>query len=826
MYAAFSSPIHSQTPLSSPSVSALSWIPEKDSRASCAAIPSWYLGGKEIFPWCTHMSVGLSREKQIFLFKRVKWVVEATLANLQRLKEAVPQKTEEIRVVAISHEKQTHNLFLFQDSLFFSMPMTALGSSKTAIPMINLQTGDLLMRLCVKKTKCFDGFIKEQELQNSLAGPGILPILGSASYEVKNYDGRPLPKTDYVDEKYRSEDTHQRYRLCVFTPAYSYCLHDLSKMFAFTDFSKIHIALETAKALEQIHLKGYLHNDLKTINIFLDETQQVIIGDYGLSTPIDGPEKEDYIAMVRGDLKKTSSFLNAAQNNLTTPHIAAPELLKTYFTKESDIFAYGKVLLDICGKGSLFLDSVYNNDRCFHAKISERDYNARLEQVLGRRCLFDCLENIARDALSYRPGDRPSLISILERLNALYSYFPQFQKPCQLQFDGISPLAKLYLFHSNNWKKLFSPATPHFSSFKGSFFLWVDEVLRKHALREADQRKYFIKSCQFFEQLAPSGYNYVEIQERYRKITSTFFSIAISIDSEKFLGRLLVLRSRLLYRGPAILSNQHLTIRNIYDVKTGNLTHFRVITSKSPITIHPMKLRALLPHAISHHPSLMPIEGITSYLSKTGVEKIALLFSSNIYSYINTLTSNEILRSIDISKWALDLAHLLSLFHNEGLLLGKLQLSELGVDEKKQLVIRHLNSLVKEDSLTTLTPCSETSSTPPEHYLSLFNTPVSKENDVKNLAMILFTFVRQQQHPRPIKDEADCNSTISELLALKTQLELDLYLDINLSPRRSMDDMTMILRDMLSIDPHARPSSELAYRRLLSIEKKSGCAVM
>lgn len=51
---------------------------------------------------------------------------------------------------------------------------------------------------------------------------------------------------------------------------------------------------ETLLALEYIHSKGVIHRDLKPSNLFLNDTRDILIGDFGLATYRRGAPGEDH----------------------------------------------------------------------------------------------------------------------------------------------------------------------------------------------------------------------------------------------------------------------------------------------------------------------------------------------------------------------------------------------------------------------------------------------------------------------------------------------------------------------------------------------------
>lgn len=824
---------------SSSAFSPLFWIPQSSppstETSSLSSTPCWYLGNTEIELWCSRMGKGLSHEMQTDLHERVKWVVQAALVNVAYLKSKMPSDLRKVHVASIEHEGKLRHLFLFKNTLFFSLKPTASGSSKTAIPMIDLQTGTPLIRLRMKIEKCFEAFFEEYRVLQLVASPGVLHVLGSASYTVKGYPVERKPRIDGVDPEHRHS---------ILTPAYDYCLYQLCRMHAFTDFTKLTIALAVATALKNIHAKGYLHNDLKTNNVFLNEDQELTIADYGLSRAINHAENETHIAEVERILAEDPLYFDKKTSNLTTPHIAAPELPRTFYTEATDIFAYGCVLLEICGKNSLFDYSKYAKNRFYHSKITEADYNAQLESIFGARCPFDCIENITRDAMNYRATARPSLKTIIQRLNAIRSYFPRSQQVLLPQFNTVSPIANLYLFHTNAWEKNFAPAKPHFSFFNNSFSSWVNSILQRSSLLEADREKYLRKARRFFEEITPSGNKYRHLLRKRQSLVSKYFLSNIRTDSGESIGHVIGLKSKLLYRSPPIRTPEF-NIRATYSIETGIITNVLTITPRNHIANKRIKLHSCLPDPIRHHASLMSCEFI-SYQDKknelpasasasstavapadpsdparkrrreladsletdeTDLSKIMLLHTDCPQTYSEALNSPTLLTATNLLNWMVSLTDFVALLHENNLLLGKLDITELGINERSHLVIKYLTGLTEKSSLTSSPPC-----------LSLFGDIICEKNDVKNLAIVLFIFVQQLTHPKPLAPEETYKTRTEQLLAISDQAELDSYIESNLPKKSDEPSLSNILRSMISIDPLKHISSREAHRRLLALD--------
>nr|KYP57303.1 putative LRR receptor-like serine/threonine-protein kinase At1g05700 family [Cajanus cajan] len=110
--------------------------------------------------------------------------------------------------------------------------------------------------------------------------------------------------------------------------------------------ARVQIALDAARGLEYIHdytKARYVHRDIKTSNILLDDKLRAKVGDFGLAKLVDRTNDESFVAT----------------RLVGTPGYLPPESLKELqVTPKTDVFAFGVVLSELLtGKRALFRES-------------------------------------------------------------------------------------------------------------------------------------------------------------------------------------------------------------------------------------------------------------------------------------------------------------------------------------------------------------------------------------------------------------------------------------------------------------------------------------
>lgn len=83
---------------------------------------------------------------------------------------------------------------------------------------------------------------------------------------------------------------------------------------------------QIAEGLHELHSKNILHRDIKCMNIFLTNNEEIRIGDLGVA-------------------KQLTSSKTHAHNQVGTPYYMSPEILQDIpYNQKSDVWSLGCVL--------------------------------------------------------------------------------------------------------------------------------------------------------------------------------------------------------------------------------------------------------------------------------------------------------------------------------------------------------------------------------------------------------------------------------------------------------------------------------------------------
>ena len=151
--------------------------------------------------------------------------------------------------------------------------------------------------------------------------------------------------------------------------------------------------MQLSEGLAAIHEKGWLHKDLRSNNIFLDEKSHAVIGDLGEASP-------------------QSSSKIATRNW----RYSAPELMEQLFTQE---FATGTTYSDVYSLGVLFWEMVthkapFRDDS--HEQIIIKKYQSIHEKIPSECPSF--LKQVIEACWNNDPSKRPSAQALRDQFAA------------------------------------------------------------------------------------------------------------------------------------------------------------------------------------------------------------------------------------------------------------------------------------------------------------------------------------------------------------------------------------------------------------------------
>ncbi|XP_011940497.1 PREDICTED: interferon-induced, double-stranded RNA-activated protein kinase isoform X3 [Cercocebus atys] len=195
-------------------------------------------------------------------------------------------------------------------------------------------------------------------------------VIKRVKYNSKNFIPRSKTKCLFIQMEFCEEGTLEKW------------LEDrrgkkLDKVLALELFEQI------TKGLDYIHSKNIIHRDLKPSNIFLVDTNQIKIGDFGLATSL------------KNDVKRT-------RNTGTLRYMSPEQISSQDYGKEVDLYALGLILAEL-----LYV--------CDTASETSKLFQDLRDGIISD--VFDKREKtLLEKLLSKRPEDRPNTSEILSTL--------------------------------------------------------------------------------------------------------------------------------------------------------------------------------------------------------------------------------------------------------------------------------------------------------------------------------------------------------------------------------------------------------------------------
>jgi len=205
---------------------------------------------------------------------------------------------------------------------------------------------------------------------------------------------------------------------------------------------RLRICLDVASALQYMHHvmnPCYVHRNVKSRNIFLDEEFGAKIGNFGMADCVEHDTEDPH-------------FYSTNPASWSLGYLAPEYVHQGIISPSIDIFAYGVVLLEVLsgqtpisrpnekGEGSIWL-----TDKIKSILVSENVNELRgwIDSALGENYSFDAavtILNIARACVEEDSSLRPSAREIVEKLSRLVEELPEGEQHMLMSESSSKPL--------------------------------------------------------------------------------------------------------------------------------------------------------------------------------------------------------------------------------------------------------------------------------------------------------------------------------------------------------------------------------------------------
>ncbi|KAF3435215.1 hypothetical protein FNV43_RR22302 [Rhamnella rubrinervis] len=198
----------------------------------------------------------------------------------------------------------------------------------------------------------------------------------------------------------------------------------ISSCYCFLTWSqRLKICLDIAMALQYMHHilnPSYIHRNVKTRNIFLDEEFNAKLGNFGMARCVENDNTED------------PNFYSTNPASWSLGYLAPEYIHQGVISPKLDIYAYGVALLEVLsgqtpisrsnekGGGSILLAE--NIKPILQSENSDQELRDWMDSALGESYGFDAalsMANLARACTEEDPCLRPSAEEIIEKISRL-----------------------------------------------------------------------------------------------------------------------------------------------------------------------------------------------------------------------------------------------------------------------------------------------------------------------------------------------------------------------------------------------------------------------
>ena len=167
---------------------------------------------------------------------------------------------------------------------------------------------------------------------------------------------------------------------------------------------KVNVAIGICNGLKEIHAQNIIHRDIKPENIFLDNTNNPYIGDFGSAAIISNGYIEDSYTGVTPNYSPPESVYRNDSNKYT-------------WSEKSDIWSFGVMLYVILTSGELYksITDVINHDNLIQNSINSTTFIDESDDI------NTLLQTLLINILKIKPDDRPTIEYIISELNVIKS---------------------------------------------------------------------------------------------------------------------------------------------------------------------------------------------------------------------------------------------------------------------------------------------------------------------------------------------------------------------------------------------------------------------
>ena len=179
-----------------------------------------------------------------------------------------------------------------------------------------------------------------------------------------------------------------------------------------SDELKWKLISQILEGVKYIHENGYIHRDLKPGNIFLDEKNEVKIGDFGL-VQNDKNKKElnnNYSINTFFNFNNNLQYINFGGELMTvgigTKYYCSPEQEKSKnYDNKTDMYSLGIIIFEMFYK----FNSLMERDIILRGIKEEQKYPKDMEEMCGKNAY-----TIVKQCTNFRPELRPSIKQLIK----------------------------------------------------------------------------------------------------------------------------------------------------------------------------------------------------------------------------------------------------------------------------------------------------------------------------------------------------------------------------------------------------------------------------
>jgi serine/threonine protein kinase len=193
----------------------------------------------------------------------------------------------------------------------------------------------------------------------------------------------------------------------------------------------LRIFVHIARGVKHVHAQGLIHRDLKPSNCFMDDSELIKIGDFGLSRESgsndDDIQNQGSEFILDNDVIETKQDITAGVG--TTTYVSPEQKIGSDYDASTDVFSLGIILFELCYPMLTGMERMM-----VFSSIRKQKFPTDWNNTVAKQ--FPSIHKLIKDMLSHDPKSRPSSAEVTKKIELLLSEYTVLSLDQITRLDG------------------------------------------------------------------------------------------------------------------------------------------------------------------------------------------------------------------------------------------------------------------------------------------------------------------------------------------------------------------------------------------------------